>query len=523
MSRKGQAGVAARRARAAGLLLHPTSLPGRFPIGDLGPSAVAMLDWMVGAGFTVWQVLPLGPTGMGDSPYNALSAFAGNPLLISPEALVADGLVPADALTPWEAEPGGSVDYPAAASCKENLLRQAFLCFESGGFPELAAGLERFADQERRAVWLDDWALYASLKRVYAGASWLDWDQGLRDRQPQALAVRAAMLASEIRFEIFCQFLFFRQWSAVRRAAESRGIRILGDVPIYVAPDSADTWANRHLFDLAPDGSLLAVAGVPPDYFSADGQRWGNPLYRWEVLRAAGFRWWIDRLRAQLEFAHLLRLDHFRGFVAYWRVPQREPTARRGKWVKGPGEDLFRALRKGLGGLPLLAEDLGQINARVHNLRRRLDLPGMRVLQFGFGAHDSDHSPHRHEPLAAVYTGTHDNDTTRGWFASAGEDERRRALTYLGATPETITAAMIRAAYGSVAELAILPLQDVLNLGSESRMNTPGKRDGNWSWRVRHTDVPEDLPGRMRELAVATARLPEVPPEQRQSSNLPTG
>ena len=507
MSATGPAGAVPRRARAAGLLLHPTSLPGRFAVGDLGPAAVAMLDWMVGAGFTVWQVLPLGPTGMGDSPYNALSAFAGNPLLISPEALVADGLLPAEALAPWEVPESASVDFTAAAACKESLLRQAFQRFESGEFPALAAALERFADRERRAAWLDDWALYASLKRAHDGASWLDWEPGLRQRERRALARRTAELAGELRFAVFCQFLFFRQWAALRSAADSRGIRILGDVPIYVAPDSADTWANSRLFDLGPEGRLRAVAGVPPDYFSADGQRWGNPLYRWDLLRAEGFGWWIARLRAQLEIAHFLRLDHFRGFVAYWRIPHRDTTARRGKWVKGPGEAFFQAVRKGLGGLPLLAEDLGEVDARVHNLRRKLDLPGMRVLQFGFGVEDSDHCPHRHEPRAAVYTGTHDNDTTRGWFASTGEDERRRVLTYLGATPETITAAMIRAAYGSVAELAILPLQDVLDLGSEARMNTPGRRSGNWAWRVRHADVPEDLPGRMHALAAATARL----------------
>ncbi len=508
MRSKGQAGAAARRARAAGLLLHPTSLPGQFPIGDLGPAAIAMLDWMVEAGFTVWQVLPLGPTGLGDSPYNSLSAFAGNPLLISPEALVADGLLPPEALAPWEGLPTASVDYAAAVACKEQLLRLAWERFAAGGFPELAAELDRFADTERRAAWLDDWALYISLKREHAGASWLDWEPALRGRDPQALRRKSAALADEIRFAEFCQFLFFRQWSAVRRAAESRGIRILGDVPIYVAPDSADTWANSALFDLAADGRLRAVAGVPPDYFSADGQRWGNPLYRWDVLQAQGFSWWIARLRAQLEIAHVLRLDHFRGFVAYWRIPERASTARRGKWVKGPGEAFFQAVREALGGLPLLAEDLGEINARVHSLRKRLDLPGMRVLQFGFGAIDSDHSPHRHQPRSAVYTGTHDNDTTRGWFAHVGDDERRRILTYLGATPATITAAMIRAAYGSVAELAILPLQDVLDLGSESRMNTPGKEGGNWAWRVRHEDVPDGAAGRMRELAEATARLP---------------
>ncbi len=399
--------------------------------------------------------------------------------------------------------------------CKEHLLRQAWTRFAAGGFPELASELDRFCEGERRAVWLDDWALYISLKREHSGSSWLDWAPALRRRDPRALRRKSADLADEIRFATFCQFLFFRQWSAVRRAAEGRGIRILGDVPIYVAPDSADTWANSALFDLATDGSLRAVAGVPPDYFSADGQRWGNPLYRWDVLQAQGYSWWIARLRAQLEIAHVLRLDHFRGFVAYWRIPERNSTARRGKWVKGPGEAFFHAVRSALGGLPLLAEDLGEIDARVHSLRKKLDLAGMRVLQFGFGASDSDHSPHRHPPRSVVYTGTHDNDTTRGWFATAGEDERQRVLTYLGATSDSITAAMIRAAYGSVAELAVLPLQDVLNLGSDARMNTPGKEGGNWRWRVRHEDVPDGAARRMHDLAEATARLPGVPWEPR--------
>lgn len=515
MSRRRKAAAAARPARAAGLLLHPTSLPGRFAIGDLGPAAHAMLDWMVGAGFTVWQVLPLGPTGMGDSPYNALSAFAGNALLVSPEALVADGLLPAEALADWEVGESSSVDYPAAAACKELLLRLAFDRFESGEFPALAEALRSFASAGRRAAWLDDWALYASLKREHGGASWTDWEPGLRLRDPQAIARRSAALAGELRFAVFCQFLFHRQWAAVRRAAEERGIRILGDVPIYVAPDSADTWSNRRLFDLTPDGQPRAVAGVPPDYFSADGQRWGNPLYRWDLLRDENYAWWLARLAAQLELTHLVRLDHFRGFVAYWRIPQRERTARRGRWVKGPGEALFRALRSGLGGLPLLAEDLGEIDAPVHDLRRRLDLPGMRVLQFGFAADDSDHCPHRHERRSTVYTGTHDNDTTCGWFAKAGEDERRRVLAYLGGPPEAVPEAMVRAAYGSVAELAMLPLQDVLGLGSEARMNTPGRSSGNWCWRVRHSDVAADVPGRMRDLAAATARLPALAPQDR--------
>jgi 4-alpha-glucanotransferase len=523
VTRKRTGGAPERGVRSAGLLLHPTSLPGRFPIGDLGPGAIAMLDWMVSAGFSVWQVLPLGPTGLGDSPYNSLSAFAGNPLLISPEALVSDGLLPPEALAAWETEPSSRVDYAAAVRCKESLLRRAFQRFDSsapsGELAPLAAELESFANRERRTAWLDDWALYSAFKARHAGASWLDWDPEARRREAAALRHARTALASEIRFAVFCQFLFSRQWSAVRRAAEGRGIRILGDVPIYVAPDSADTWANTGLFETAANGRLAAVAGVPPDYFSADGQRWGNPLYRWDVAKASGYGWWISRLRRQLELAHFVRLDHFRGFVAYWKIAARHPNARRGKWVKGPGEAFFRAVEKALGGLPLLAEDLGNIDAPVHALRRKLGLPGMRVLQFAFGETDSEHCPHRHEPRSAVYTGTHDNDTTRGWLQGAGEDERRRALTYLGGTAETITAAMIRAAYTSPAELAILPLQDVLNLDGSARMNSPGRQAGNWTWRVRHSDVPGDLPQRMRELAEAAARPgPRTPDPERPPS-----
>ncbi|MEO8276076.1 MAG: 4-alpha-glucanotransferase [Thermoanaerobaculia bacterium] len=508
MTGRRTAGVPPRRERAAGLLLHPTSLPGEFPIGDLGPGALAMLDWMVSAGFRVWQVLPLGPTGLGDSPYNSLSAFAGNPSLISPEALVGDGLLAANDLEPWRVAPSAQCDFNTAVRCKESLLRIAFRNFQSGSFPDLSAAVADFGAPARRAAWLDDWALYATLKREYGGISWLDWPAEARRRDARALARLRESLAGEIRFQIFCQVLFFRQSRALRSAAESRGIRILGDVPMYVAPDSADAWSRPELFDLAEDGHPRAVAGVPPDYFSADGQRWGNPLYRWEAMKADGFRWWIARLRTQLEFAHFLRLDHFRGFVAYWRVAAQAKTARRGRWVKGPGEAFFRALAGALGELPLLAEDLGDVDARVHALRRKLDLPGMRVLQFAFGEVDSEHAPHRHEPRCAAYTGTHDNDTTRSWFGQTGDDERRRATAYLGATPETISEAMVRAAYGSVADLALVPLQDVLNLDGAARMNTPGKESGNWTWRVRHSDVASDVPRRLQELASATARLP---------------
>lgn len=495
-------------ARAAGLLLHPTSLPGRFGIGDLGPAAFALLDWMKEAGLTVWQVLPLGPTGFEHSPYNCFSAFAGNPLLVSPEQLLADGLVTAEEVAPGETAPGASVDFAAVERFKGPLLRAAFARFRAAPTPELSEGFAAFAERRRRSVWLDDWALYSALKRREGGRSWLDWPVPLRDRQPAALAAARAELDAELAYARFEQFLFDRQWRRLRAAARERGIRVLGDVPIYVALDSADVWAHRDQFDLDADGRPKAVAGVPPDYFSADGQRWGNPLYRWDRLAKRRYGWWLDRLESELERADFVRLDHFRGFVAYWRVPAEAGTARDGRWVRGPGGKFFAAVRRRLGGLPFVAEDLGEIDEPVHALRRKLGLPGMRVLQFAFAEVDSLHAPHNHEPLAAVYTGTHDNDTASGWLAQASAEERRRALAYLGGTAEAISTSLIRAAFASPAELAIVPLQELLGLGSAARMNRPAGRGGNWSWRARDADVPAGLPQRIRELVAATARLP---------------
>jgi 4-alpha-glucanotransferase len=494
--------------RSAGLLLHPTSLPGRFGIGDLGPDAVAVLDWMRDAGLSVWQVLPLGPTGYEHSPYNSFSAFAGNPLLVSPDRLVEDGLVDRDAVRAGEVAASNRVDFAAVEKFKESLLRSAHARFRAAPPPALARELASFADRQRASTWLDDWSLYAAIKRREGGRSWLDWPAALRDRETRALSEARAALAAEIDYERFVQFLFHRQWGALRRAAGERGIRILGDVPIYVALDSADAWSRRELFDLEPNGRPRAVAGVPPDYFSSDGQLWGNPLYLWKRIAKSRYAWWLDRLAGALERADLVRLDHFRGFVAYWRVPADARTARGGKWVKGPGEALFRAARRRFGGLPFVAEDLGEIDEPVHALRRKLGLPGMRVLQFAFAENDSLHAPHRHDPLMAAYTGTHDNDTAKGWIASAGDEERKRALAYLGGTAATISESVVRATLTSSANLAIFPLQELLGLGPESRMNVPARNGGNWSWRARHAEVPADLPKRLREQVAASARLP---------------
>ena len=500
----------AERERAAGLLLHVTSLPSPGPIGDLGPAAYQLLDWLVEAGLSRWQILPVGPTGFGDSPYGALSSFAGNPLLVSPEALAAEGLVEPEAIDLAPADDPARVDFAAARASRERLLRRVWdsAAWRSGA---LSPAWESFRDARRVRGWLDDWALFAALKRAHEGRPWWRWDSALRDRDGAALVRARRELAAEIELQSFEQFLFFHQWFALRAAAGARGVRLIGDLPIYPARDSCDVWARRALFDLDEEGRPRHAAGVPPDYFSETGQLWGNPLYRWDRHRQDGFRWWIERVRWQLELFHVLRLDHFRGFVDYWRVPAGDETAAGGRWVRGPGRALFVALERALGPLPFLAEDLGEIDEPVHALRRRLGLPGMRVLQFGFEETDSLHAPHRHPPDAVAYTGTHDNDTTSGWLDKASEDTRHRAFLYLGVDAERLPWAMVRAALTSVADLAMVPLQDLLELGSEARMNQPARESGNWSWRTVPGQLPSDLADRVRDLVGAAARTPVSP------------
>jgi 4-alpha-glucanotransferase len=509
--RRGDARARERSRRGAGVLLHPTSLPGGHPIGDLGPAAHGFLGWLAENGLRHWQVLPLGPTGFGDSPYTALSAFAGNPLLISPEGLVDDGLLPAsDAGAASDA--AEAVDFAAARALKERLHRSAWEGFARKAAPELVRSWEAFREGPAR-LWLEDWALFAAIKASRDGGAWTGWEEGLRRRRRKDLDRARRELDAEIELRRFEQFLFQRQWSKLRdRAAELR-IELIGDVPIYVALDSADVWARRRIFAVDRDGRPRAVAGVPPDYFSATGQRWGHPLYRWRELERRGFDWWVARVARQLELTPRIRLDHFRGFVAYWRIPGDEPTAENGRWVPGPGRSLFAALAERFGEpLPLIAEDLGDVDEPVHALRRALRLPGMRVLQFAFADEDSLHAPHRHTPDCVVYTGTHDNDTCRGWIAAAPDDARRRALVYLGADEAGFTAAMVRAALTSVADLAILPIQDLLDLGGEARMNVPGREAGNWSFRLRPEQVSGAAPGGLRELLAAAARTPPEPP-----------
>jgi 4-alpha-glucanotransferase len=490
------------------VLAHPTSLPGPFPVGDLGSACERFFAWARTAGASWWQVLPLGPPGEGGSPYTARSAFAGNPLLVSPERLVAAGLLAPDALD--EPPPGGgAVDFVTVERWKEALLRAAWERFLAAPPAGMRDRLREFAADPRHA-WLPDWELFSALRARHPGP-WTHWPRSLARREPAALDAARTELLGECAYHRFVQFLFFDQWRQVRDAARAAGLQVLGDVPIYVAHDSVDVWAHQELFDLDEDGRPRHVAGVPPDYFSADGQRWGNPLYRWERLAESGYAWWVERLRANLELADRVRLDHFRALAAYWEIPAGEPTAVNGRWVPGPGIALLEALRGALGGLPLVAEDLGVITADVVALRERAGLPGMRVLQFAFDAPDSLHLPHRHVPHCVVYTGTHDNDTTAGWFAGLDPGARGRVLDYLGGDGIEPHWDLIRGACTSVAELAVVPLQDVLGLGSEARMNTPGEAAGNWRWRARADQLRGHEAAQLRRLVELSGRLSPAP------------
>jgi len=491
--------------RLSGILVHPTSLPSPYGIGDLGPSAIALLDFLHAGRQKVWQVLPLAPPGYGSSPYAAVSAFAGNPLLISPRRLVEDGLLGAADLIDHPAFPAERVGYALVTLWKMSLLRRAHAAFLTATGDALRPAFTRFQAAERD--WLDDFALFAALKDEHGGVAWTDWSPALAARDERALAEARERLAGEIAFHRFAQFLFERQWSGVRAAARERGIRILGDLAIFVAHDSADVWAHPQLFHLNAQGQPLAVAGVPPDYFSPTGQRWGNPLYRWDALAETGYAWWIARVRKALDLYDYIRLDHFRGFQAYWEVPAESDTALGGRWVRGPGDPLFAAIRAALGGVPFIAEDLGQITIGVVRLRQRLGFPGMRVLQFGFGGDARNpHLPHNFTRDTVVYTATHDNDTTRGWFDSLGERERAHALAYLRTDAEHIVDTMMRAAYASVARLAIVPLQDALDHGSAARMNYPSRAEGNWEWRYGAADLTPALSQRLATLAALYGR-----------------
>ena len=528
--------------RASGILLHPTSLPGPYGIGDLGPQAYAWADFLAGSGCKLWQVLPLGPTGYGDSPYQCFSAFAGNPYLISPEFLLRDDLLHPNDLVEKTNFPAGRVDFGALIPWKLNLLERAFIRFSAdpstalpglsartGGVspqPALQKALNSFCTEN--ASWMDDYALFMALKEAHGGDSWDGWPEPLRKREPAVLAEARKFFTHHVLRFTFYQFLFFRQWHALKTYANERGIQIIGDIPIFVAYDSADVWAHPDLFFLDEEGQPTVVAGVPPDYFSPTGQLWGNPLYRWDVHKASGYTWWLERFRAILKMVDIVRLDHFRGFAGYWEVPASNPTAEIGQWVPGPGVDFFKVIQKefapgGVGEshdsprLPIIAEDLGLITPDVIELREGFNLPGMKIVQFAFSGPDNPFLPHHYPRHCVVYTGTHDNDTARGWYASAPENERDFARLYLGLkrSPQSLTAdamsetlhsgesfswELIRAVWASVAVFALAPIQDLLDLGTEGRMNYPSRLGGNWEWRMEEGAMSEELKARVREL-----------------------
>ncbi|GAB4503854.1 MAG: 4-alpha-glucanotransferase [Anaerolineales bacterium] len=498
--------------RASGILLHPTSLPGPYGIGDLGPAAHAFVDWLADSGCTLWQVLPLGPTGYGDSPYQSFSVFAGNPYLISPDFLLRDGLLHPDDITEKVDFLYARVDYGRIIPWKLNLLERAFLRFSSDPGPA-RRDYERFCAEN--VAWLPDYALFMALKEAHGGGAWSGWPEELRKRDPAVLTEAGRSLADAVARFTFYQFVFFRQWYELREHAHQRGVRIIGDLPIFAAYDSADVWVNPELFHLGVDDRPTVVAGVPPDYFSPTGQLWGNPLYRWEMHRQTGYAWWLARFEAALQMVDIVRLDHFRGFAGYWEVPAGSPTAEHGRWVPGPGADFFQALEQKSGagqapatatGLPIIAEDLGEITPDVIALREQFGLPGMKILQFGFSGPENLFLPHHYPLNCVVYTGTHDNDTARGWYLTAPASERAFAERYLQTDEAHFPEALVRAAWSSVAVFALAPMQDLLGLGTEARMNYPSRLGGNWAWRMDVHALSEQLQERLKELNYLYAR-----------------
>lgn len=501
--------------RAAGILLHPTSLPSRGGIGDFGPAAYSFVDSLAAARQGLWQVLPLGPLGYGNSPYSSTSAFAGNPLLISLERLASHGWIDHEKISQLVSE-SGVVDYDRVFATKMPLLFEAGRNFVASASPSARERFERFCSEN--AWWLDDFVLFDALRARQKLARWNEWPAELTHREVAAMERARKELADDLRIRSALQFAFSEQWQALRRYCSEHKIRIVGDVAIFVNYDSADVWMHPDLFRLNENLEPDVVSGVPPDFFSKTGQRWGNPLYRWDVMKERGYEWWVQRLRWATCNSDYIRLDHFRGFDQFWEIPAADPTAINGRWVDGPRDDLFHKLREALGGLPFFAEDLGYITPEVHALRERLQIPGMAVLQFGFG----DEGAHMYLPHRAagkvIYTGTHDNDTTVGWFGTgAAEHERHNAECYLGRCDDGIQWAFIRAAQSSVADLALIPLQDVLGLGSEDRMNTPSLDGGNWKWRLVPGQFTAELTAKLAQLAEVTDRLPQqfpIPPNE---------
>jgi 4-alpha-glucanotransferase len=499
--------------RQSGILLHPTSLPGKFGIGDLGSEAHKFIDLLAESAQCLWQILPLGPTGISNSPYNSVSVFAGNPMLIDPESMVKHGLLIEKDLEDIPAFPDIRVDFDTVFAYKQGLLLKAFKNFKAAGFNQ---EYESFCKQ--KSSWLDSYALFMALKGKYQSTPWQQWPEDIKWRKAGALESCRKELSGSIQYYQFEQFEFNRQWTAIKQYCHKKNINIIGDIPIFIDADSDSVWCNPELFDLDENGIPREVAGVPPDYFSSTGQFWGNPLYRWDVIEQTGYSWWEERIMGALSMVDIIRLDHFRGFESYWAVPVGSDSAARGQWKPGPGDKMFQTLEGNIGPLPFIAEDLGMITDRVRELRDRLGFPGMRVLQFAFGddSKTNEHRPYNYIPHCVAYTGTHDNDTTIGWFNSkisgAGstekqsQEERARVLRYTGTDGHEINWDFIRLALSSIANTAIIPFQDVLGLDSRARMNTPSTRSGNWEWRFTGSQLRDKYWIRLKELTTIYGR-----------------
>ena len=485
--------------RSGGVLLHPTSLPGKYGIGDVGPSAYKFIDFLAETKQKLWQVLPLGPTGYGDSPYQCFSTFAGNPLLISIDILLEQGLLSKQDVELKEPFDDNNVEYGKVIDLKYSLYRKAF---------------DKFSDTKefktfcsKHISWLDDYALFMSLKNLFGGRPWSEWDKDIKLRKPDAMGRYTNELSKEIKFYKFLQYSFFTQWHELKSYANKKGIKIIGDVPIYVAFDSSDAWAAPHAFYFDKEMNPIKVAGVPPDYFSKTGQLWGNPLYNWQTLKKDGFKWWIERIKATQELVDIIRVDHFRGFAGYWAVPFGSETAADGKWEVGPGESVFNAIKDTLGDLPILAEDLGFLTPDVHALRDKFGFPSMKILQFGFDSKEgSPYVPHLFEKNNVVYTGTHDNDTIVGWFQKANSQDKQLVLDYINTDGSDIAWDFIRLAWASVANIALVPLQDILSLGSDARMNTPSVASGNWQWRFKLEQLTPQIKQKLKKLTETYSR-----------------
>ena len=495
--------------RASGILLHPTSLPGKYGIGTLGKNAFNFIDFLVKSRQKIWQILPLGPTGFADSPYQCFSSHAGNPNLIDLELLVKSHLIRKEDLEQLPVFDDKQVDFELVQTVRAPLLEKAFVNFQELSDHTEKLRYRNFLKDQRH--WLNDYALFRAIKEHFNQKPWYKWEESIKRKEEEVVQKYHSQLLSRVEFHKFLQYIFFRQWMDVKEYAHKKQIRIIGDIPLYVALDSADSWANPGIFEFDDHLNPIRVGGVPPDYFSATGQLWGNPLFRWDVLKQTGYQWWIDRIRTNLFLFDIIRIDHFRGFAAYWAVPYGEKTAIKGSWLPGPGKDFFEAMRNAFEDLPVIAEDLGVMTQEVEDLRDEFMLPGMKILEFAFDSSEAnDYLPHNFIKNCIVYTGTHDNDTVAGWFKETGREDRKLVLDYLNTGEKDIHWSFVRLAWASVANTAIVPMQDLLGLDSNSRMNLPGTTEGNWKWRATSGDFSDQLAANLANITEIYGRTKKL-------------